>query len=139
MNTGKVIADTNVVSYLMKGAPLGQRYKHHLTGKLVGIVFVTVAELYYGAERNNWGENRRKQLEEHLKNFIVLPYNNEIARVYAHVVIECERKGRSINFPDAWIAATALWHHLPLVTHDLDFSGISGLQVITENESQGQT
>ncbi len=138
MHTGKVIADTNVVSYLMKGAPLGQSYKRHLAGKVVGIVFVTVAELYYGAERNNWGEKRRKQLEEHLKNFVVLPYNNEIARVYARVVIECERNGRSISFPDAWIAATALWHNLPLVTHDLDFLGISGLQVITENESQGQ-
>lgn len=136
MNAGKVIADTNVVSYLMKGIPLGQSYKRHLAGKVVGIVFVTVAELYYGAERNNWGEKKRKQLEEHLKNFVVLPYNNEIAKVYARIVVERERVGSRINWPDAWIAATALWHNLPLVTHDQDFSGISGLRLITEQEPQ---
>ena len=132
MNEGRVIADTNVVSYLMKGTDLGNRYKRHLAGKVVGIVFVTVAEMHYGAERNSWGEKRRQQLEEHLKNFVVLPYNNDIARVYARVVVERERAGRPIDWPDAWIAATAVWHRIPLVTHDANFHGIAGLQVLTE-------
>ena len=59
MNEERVIADTNVVSYLMKGTDLGQRYKQHLAGKIVGIVFVTVAEMHYGAEKRSWGEKRR--------------------------------------------------------------------------------
>jgi predicted nucleic acid-binding protein len=46
-----VIADTNVISYLMKNAELGRRFKPHLAGKIVGIAFVTVAEMRYGAER----------------------------------------------------------------------------------------
>ena len=132
MNDGGIIADTNVVSYLMKGTDIGQRYRRHLAGKVVGIVFVTVAEMYYGAEKNGWGEKRRQQLEEHLKNFVVLPYHNDIAKVYARVVVERERAGRPIGWPDAWIAATALWHRIPLVTHDADFGGIAGLQVVTE-------
>lgn len=98
MDTGKVIADTNVVAYLMKGTSLGQRYKRHLSGKVVGIVFVTVAELYYGAERNNWGEQKRKLLEEHLKNFVVLPYNNEIAKAYARIVVDRERQASQLAF-----------------------------------------
>ena len=117
----------------MKGTDLGQRYKRHLAGKIVGIVFVTVAEMHYGAEKNSWGEKRRLQLEEHLKNFVVLPYNNEIAKVYARVVVERERAGRSISWPDAWIAATARWHRLPLVSHDGDFVGITGLDLVREN------
>lgn len=133
MNQGRIIADTNVVSYLMKGTEIGKRYRPHLAGKIVGIVFVTVAEMYYGAERNGWGEKRRQQLEEHLKNFVVLPYNNEIAQVYARVVVERERQGRPLDWPDAWIAATAIWHRTPLVTHDGDFAGIAGLQLITES------
>lgn len=132
MNEGRIIADTNVVSYLMKGTELGQRYKRHLAGKIVGIVFVTVAEMHYGAEKNGWGEKRRLQLEEHLKNFIVLPYNNEIAKVYAQIVVERERIGRRIDWPDAWIAATALWHRIPLVSHDGDFADIIGLDLIRE-------
>lgn len=133
MNKGRIIADTNIVSYLMKGTELGQRYKPHLAGKVVGIVFVTVAEMYYGAEKDRWGEKRRQQLEGHLKNFVVLPYNNEIARIYARVVVEREREGRPISWPDAWIAATAIWHRTPLVTHDGDFAGITDLEIITEN------
>ena len=133
MNEGRIIADTNVVSYLMKGTELGKRYKPHLSGKVVGIVFVTVAEMYYGAEKDRWGEKRRQQLEEHLKNFVVLPYNNEIAKVYARIVAERERAGRPISWPDAWIAATAVWHRTPLVTHDGDFAGIADLQLVTES------
>lgn len=132
MNEGRIIADTNVVSYLMKGTELGQRYKRHLAGKIVGIVFVTVAEMHYGAEKNGWGEKRRLQLEEHLKNFVVLPYNNEIAKVYARIVVARERVGRRIDWPDAWIAATALWHRIPLVSHDGDFEDIAGLELIRE-------
>lgn len=116
----------------MKGTDLGQRYKRHLAGKIVGIVFVTVGEMHYGAEKNGWGEKRRLQLEEHLKNFVVLPYNNEIAKVYARIVVERERIGRPIDWPDAWIAATALWHHIPLVSHDGDFADIIGLDLIRE-------
>src|SRR3989344_5311983 len=133
MNEGGIIADTNVISYLMKGTELGQRYKPHLARKVVGIVFVTVAEMYYGAEKDRWGEKRRQQLEEHLKNFVVLPYNNEIAKVYARIVAERERAGRPISWPDAWIAATAVWHRTPLVTHDGDFAGIADLQLVTES------
>ncbi len=132
MSEGRVIADTNIVSYLMKGTELGRRYKPHLAGKIVGIVFVTVAEMHYGAEKNGWGEKRRLQLEEHLKNFVVLPYNNEIAKVYARIVVERERIGRPIHWPDAWIAATALWHRIPLVSHDGDFADITGLDLIRE-------
>lgn len=132
MNEGRIIADTNVVSYLMKGTELGQRYKRHLAGKIVGIVFVTVAEMHYGAEKNGWGEKRRLQLEEHLKNFVVLPYNNEIAKVYARIVVGRERIGRPINWPDAWIAATAVWHRIPLVSHDGDFVDITGLDLVRE-------
>lgn len=132
MSEGRIIADTNIVSYLMKGTDIGKRYKPHLAGKVVGIAFVTVAEMHYGAERNGWGEKRRQQLEQHLKNFVVLPYNNEIAKTYARIVVERERAGRSISWPDAWIAATALWHRIPLLTHDTDFEGIAGLQLVTE-------
>jgi hypothetical protein len=34
---------------------------------------------------------------------------------------------------DAWIAATALHHDLPLVTHDANFLGTEGLRVISAN------
>ena len=126
----RIIADTNIVSYVMKGTELGRRFMPHLANKIVGISFVTVAEMYYGAQRANWGERRRQKLEEHLRNFVVLPYSNEIAKVFAEITVERERAGRALSWPDAWIAATAIWHNIPLITHDGDFAGIARLQLV---------
>lgn len=41
--------------------------------------------------------------------------------------------GRVLPFADSWIAATALYLGLPLVTHNpADFQGIEALHVITD-------
>lgn len=49
--TGKVLLDTNIVSYLMRGGELAQRYLPHLENKLAALSFITVGELYFGAEK----------------------------------------------------------------------------------------
>lgn len=89
--------------------------------------------MYFGAENKNWGEKRRKELETALRNFIVIPYDHEIARCYGRLVAERKRGGNSINSNDAWIAACTVRHGVPLVTHNArDFEGITGLQIVTE-------
>jgi len=129
----KVLVDTNVVSYVMKGGPLAQAYAPHLQGKLLSISFVTVGEMYYGAEKDRWGNRKRSQLETVLRNFVVIPYDVEIAKHYGIIVARRQRMGRPISFPDAWIAACALRHGVPLVTHNAkDFTEISGLSIVTE-------
>ncbi|MBM3300130.1 MAG: type II toxin-antitoxin system VapC family toxin [Deltaproteobacteria bacterium] len=116
MSAAKVLVDTNVVSYVMKGESLGRAYAPHLQGKLLAISFITVGEMYYGAEKARWGQKRRVQLESTLRNFVVIPYDHEIARYYGVIVAQRERKGRPISFSDAWIAACALKHGVSLVT-----------------------
>lgn len=56
MSEGKIVVDTNVVSYIMKGNDLGRAYALHLQGKLASVSFVTVGELYFGAEKGSWGK-----------------------------------------------------------------------------------
>ncbi len=133
MTAPKIIIDTNIVSYLMRSSPEERAYAPHLTGKLVAVSFITVGELYYGAEKGKWGEKRRLRLEESLKNFVVIPYDHEIAKCYGKIVAERRRLGHPISPNDAWIAACAVRHDSPLVTHnDKDFDSISNLQVIYE-------
>ena len=43
MSVGKIILDTNVVSYLMKGGPLAELYAPHVEGKRPAISFITVS------------------------------------------------------------------------------------------------
>ena len=133
MSDAKLILDTDVASFLMKGGPLAKAYAPHVQGRLVAICFVTVGEMYFGAENANWGERKRKDIETHLRNFVVIPYDHEIARCYGRLMAECMRNGRSIAPNDAWVAACALRHTVPLVTHNArHFEKVPGLRVVTE-------
>lgn len=133
MSVAQIVLDTNIVSYLMKGGPLAEAYAPHTQGRLLAIAFITVGELYFGAEKKNWGKRKRKDLETILRNFVVIPYDHEIARCYGRLVAERQRQGHSIAPNDAWIAACAVRHGVPLVTHNAkDFEGIALLTTITE-------
>jgi tRNA(fMet)-specific endonuclease VapC len=130
----KLMLDTNIVSYMMKEHTLAKAYVPHLRGRVLAISFITVGEMYYGAEKDGWGERRRAALETQLRNFMVVPYDHQIARAYGLVVAEREKKGMRIEPNDAWIAACAVRHEVPLVTHNAkDFREITGLTVISES------
>ena len=133
MINAKIVLDTNIVSYLMKGGREAEAYAPHVQGKLLAIAFITVGEMYFGAENRNWGEKKRKELETTLRNFVVIPYDHEIARCYGRLVAKRTRNGDPIAPNDAWIAACTVRHGVPLVTHNAkDFEGIDALEVITE-------
>ena len=91
MNDAEVILDTNVVSYLMRGGSLAEAYAPHVQNRLLAITFVPVGELYFGAEKGKWGERKRRELEAALRNFVVIPYDHEIARCYGRLVAERQR------------------------------------------------
>lgn len=139
MSDAKIILDTNIVSFLMKGGPLAEAYVPHVQGKLLAIAFITVGEMYFGAENRNWGERKRKELETTLRNFVVIPYDHEIARCYGRLMAERKRNGQPIAPNDAWIAACATRHGVSLVTHNAkDFVGITSLEVVTVTRESSQ-
>ena len=138
MSDAKIILDTNIVSYLMKDSPLAKAYAPRVQGCLVAISFITVGEMYFGAEKGNWGERKRKELETTLRNFVVIPYDHEIARCYGRISAERNRAGKPISLNDAWIAACAVRHGVPLCTHNAKhFMNITKLVVITEQTQNG--
>jgi tRNA(fMet)-specific endonuclease VapC len=127
-----LILDTNVVSYLMRGGALAEAYARIVQGKLAAISFITVGEMYFGAENAGWGEAKRQRLENTLRNFVVIPYDHEIARCYGRLMAERKKSGRPVAPNDAWIAACAVRHAVCVVTHNgKDFDGITGLRAIT--------
>lgn len=120
----------------MRGGSEAERYARHVEGRLLAISFITVGEMYFGAEKARWGSDKRQRLETTLRNFVVIPYDHEIARCYGRLVSERQRNGRPIAPNDAWIAACTVRHGAPLVTHNpKDFSGISGLNIVTEHHA----
>ena len=55
-------------------------------------------------------------------------------RLYARVMIDRERAGKRLEMTDGWIATTAIYYEVPLVTHDSDFVGTPGLRIITASK-----
>jgi predicted nucleic acid-binding protein len=132
---GAVLLDTNVVSFLLKEDSRAESYAPHLENRGLAVSFMTVAELFQWAAMRNWGAHRTSQLEASLRNFTVLPFDIEVCRLWGEIRAKCGAAGRPISPQDAWIAATALQHQLPLVTHNpADFETIEELKLITAVE-----
>ena len=74
---------------------------------------------------SQWNDEERRTVEVFLvENFFSVPFDRTLARIAAAI-----RRTAKIKFPDAAIAATALYTHTPLVTRNLrDFKNIPDLQ-----------
>lgn len=128
----RVVVDTDVVSFLFKRDSRSELYRPHLVGNELIISFMTLAELYRWALARNWGKPRKARLEAHLRSFAVHPFDVELCRVWAEISHGAQGHGRPIATADAWIAATAVYHGLPLVTHNKShYAGVPELELVS--------
>jgi tRNA(fMet)-specific endonuclease VapC len=127
-----LLIDTDVASFIFKGSSYANPYIPLLSGHQLALSFMTVAELFQWAILRQWGDLRLAQLEQYLLNYLVIPTDGLICRAWARVRVDRQNAGRPISPQDAWIAATALRHDLPLVTHNVrDFLEIPHLQIVS--------
>ena len=129
--TGAVLVDTDVFSYLFRNDTRARRYEPELRGRRLCLSFMTVAELRRWTLQRRWGAHRVQSLEKVLREYVVLPADDAMCTEWARVTSARARAGLPIGCGDCWIAATALRHGLPLVTHNAaDYGAIAGLHVI---------
>ena len=126
------VVDTDVVSMLFKGDTRALAYRSHLAGRLLGISFMTLAELERWSLERDWGLRRKLELAQHLTRYVVLPVSRELCGRWAEVSFAARRRGRPIQTADAWIAASALYYEVPLITHNRgDYSAVDGLVLLS--------
>jgi predicted nucleic acid-binding protein len=127
----RLVLDTDVVSGILRGTldgDIGER----LTGAIVLVTFVTVGELFRGAEHARWGAKRRETLRSWLDAVPTVPADAAIARRWGAITGSALREGRPLPANDAWIAACCLAHGLALATGNVrDFAAIRGLELVT--------
>lgn len=129
----RIVVDTDVVSFIFKNDRRAKKYEPHLIGKEVIVSFMTLAQLRLWMLIRHWGQHRRELLEAHIRKFAIHPFDSALCSVWAQVTYRARLNGRPIDTADAWIAATAKLHGLPLVTHNAqDFEGVDDLTIITE-------
>jgi tRNA(fMet)-specific endonuclease VapC len=124
------LLDTDICSAYMKGnRQLWQRFLQY-TGRL-HVSPVTVGELYTWALRVKAPPKRLQTLLDLLNDVSVLDVTQGIARTFGELRAGLLDNGRPTPDMDLLIAATARFHNLTLVTHNVeDFNHIPGLNII---------
>jgi hypothetical protein len=120
------LLDTSVFVAQEQGRSLGELPER------AAISVVTLAELHLGvllAEEPAIRAVRLRTLSEVERTFDPLPVDADVARTFAVIVAEARRAGKRPKVMDAWIAATAAAHRIPVYTQDADFTDIPGVQV----------
>jgi len=130
-----VLIDTDVCSVLMRGGERAGSLRGWPAGAVPCLSFQTVAELWQWAEVRNWGKRRRAELDRWLRRFAVVPYDAELCRIWGQIRAHRRRIGRPLAAEDAWIAACAIRHGIPLLTlNRRDFEDIPDLEILTGDE-----
>jgi predicted nucleic acid-binding protein len=98
----------------------------------VAVSVVAVGELRLGVLMAQDVETRHRRLAtlELALSLDPLPIDDRVADVWAGLVAGLRAQGRRMPLNDSWIAATAMAHHLPVVTQDDNFDDVPKLAVI---------
>jgi tRNA(fMet)-specific endonuclease VapC len=127
-----VLLDTDVFSFFFKRDSRRELYVDDVIGRQLCLSFMSVAELRKWAIIRNWGRRRRARLDETLRHYVILPFDDAMAQHWAEVYAHRGRQGKPISCGDCWIAASALRHDLTLVSHNAEhYADIMNLRLIS--------
>jgi predicted nucleic acid-binding protein len=120
-----VILDTNALSAFVDGdAGVGETLR---TQARAAIPVIVLGEFRYGIAQSRRRSLYEAWLESYLVHFDILSVTDETAVAYAALRVALRRSGRPIPANDAWIAALALQHRLPVLSRDEHFDAVPGL------------
>ena len=128
----KVMLDTNICIAIVRRRP-PQALKRFTAYKVgdIGISWVTLAELEFGAAKSQHLEKNQAALDEFVLPLEIANFDREAARVYGQVRATLEKKGTPIGSLDMLIGAHALALGATLATNNTrEFSRIKGLSVV---------
>ncbi len=98
----------------------------------LAVSVITIGELRAGvlvAAEVSARDRRLRTLEGAL-GLEPLPVDESVASAWARLRVDLRDLDRRMPANDAWIAATAIAHDLPVVTQDDDYEGVPGLTVV---------
>jgi tRNA(fMet)-specific endonuclease VapC len=123
-----MVIDTNIfIEYLRKLDKSKTSLAQLPPTTVLHVSSITVFELYVGANT----PERVEMAESILQNVIVLPFSNEIAQAAGLLYDHLQRIGQKLEFRDVMIAATAIYHNLPIKTLNFKhFERIPDLKII---------
>ena len=91
---------------------------------------ITVAELYYGAEKSRAKKKNLRNVKHFVATFEILPFDDKSCSIYAQIRTSLEKSGIPIGPMDLLIASISLANNLILVTNNTkEFKRIKKLKL----------
>ena len=98
----------------------------------IGISIITIAELYNGVVNSRNPEREESALFRFLDAFTIIDVDVPICRIFGTQRARLRAAGMSIEDLDLLIGATAIHHHLTLLTNNRrHFGRLPGLNIIS--------
>lgn len=120
-----MILDASALSAFVDGdRGVGERLRRQPRAAIPAIV---LGEFRYGIAGSKHRGAYERWLEAHLAEFDLLAVTLDTAAAYAALRVALKRLGRPIPANDAWIAALALQHRLPVLSRDVHFDVVPDL------------
>jgi len=121
-----VILDTSVLSAFVDGdAGVGEILSRQARAAIPVIV---LGEFRYGIAESRHRPAYEAWLDSQLPHFDVPAVTDETAVAYTALRVALRRSSRPIPANDAWIAALALQHRLPVLSRDQHFDAVPDLK-----------
>ena len=121
-----MILDTNALSAWAEGRPAAG-VALRSASRLV-VPSIVLGEHYFGIRQSR----RRRRYEDWLRRYLPLVdiavVTHTTAGIYADLRLELKRAGNPIPSNDAWIAALARQHDLPVLSNDAHFDVVPGIE-----------
>lgn len=120
-----MILDTNALSAFADGEPaVGDILRRQARAMIPVIV---LGEFRYGIASSRHRSTYQSWLDSQLAHMDILPITEETTHSYAALRLALKRLGRPIPGNDAWIAALALQHRVPVLSRDGHFDSVPDL------------
>ena len=121
-----MILDTNALSAFVDGdTGVGAVLRRQ---PRAAIPVIVLGEFRYGIAESRHRAAYEAWLDSQLSHFDILAITDETTVAYAALRVALKRSGRPIPANDAWIAALALQHRLPILSRDQHFDVVPDLE-----------
>lgn len=127
----KICLDTNIVIDILRG---NQETKEKINEFHLETFYtsqIVISELYKGAYGTNNKEKAITEVEDIIQGLELLPFNQEVSKVYGKIYQDLKKQGKLTNEFDLLIGCISLTNNAILITKNpKDFRNIKGLKII---------
>ena len=123
-----MILDTNALSAWAEGVAAIERPL--LSAQRLVVPSVVLGEYYFGIRQSRHRQRYETWLRQYLPLTEIVTITQATADAYADIRVELKLEGTPIPSNDAWIAALARQHVLPVLSNDMHFDVVEGIQRI---------